>query len=161
MLIELKNGDTYNGRLVSADSWMNVNLSDVICTSRDGDRFWKLDECYIRGNAIKYLRIPDEIIDMVHDDEVGKEKKHAAAAAAAADASTSAAAAGAGVDGDAAKAGGAPTIAAAAKAAAEGSDKTRTTPSYRIVSYVRTTKEIPPHILSTVSIALPCLPSPK
>ena len=40
MLIELKNGDTYNGKLVGADTWMNVNLEDVICTSRDGDRFW-------------------------------------------------------------------------------------------------------------------------
>ena len=36
MLIELKNGDTYNGHLVSVDNWMNVNLKEVICTSRDG-----------------------------------------------------------------------------------------------------------------------------
>ena len=70
MLIELKNGDTYNGRLVSADTWMNVNLEEVICTSRDGDRFWKLKECYIRGNSIKYLRIPDEIIDLVQEEEI-------------------------------------------------------------------------------------------
>ena len=76
MLIELKNGDTYNGRLVNADTWMNINLEDVICTSREGDRFWKLNECYIRGTAIKYLRIPDEIIDMVADDEAAKEKKN-------------------------------------------------------------------------------------
>mmetsp|Transcript_7964 Transcript_7964/g.23752 ORF Transcript_7964/g.23752 Transcript_7964/m.23752 type:complete len:135 (-) Transcript_7964:33-437(-) len=75
MLIELKNGDTYNGRLVNADTWMNVNLEDVICTSRDGDRFWKLPSCYIRGNSIKYLRIPDEIIDMVQEEEQPKEKK--------------------------------------------------------------------------------------
>ena len=26
MLVELKNGDTYNGRLVNCDSWMNINL---------------------------------------------------------------------------------------------------------------------------------------
>ncbi|KAH8064314.1 U6 snRNA binding protein [Aureococcus anophagefferens] len=70
MLIELKNGDTYNGRLVSADTWMNVNLEEVICTSRDGDRFWKLKECYIRGNSIKYLRIPDEIIDLAQEEEI-------------------------------------------------------------------------------------------
>ena len=70
MLIELKNGDTYNGRLVNADTWMNINLEEVICTSRDGDRFWKLSECYIRGNSIKYLRIPDEIIDMVQEEEI-------------------------------------------------------------------------------------------
>lgn len=69
MLIELKNGDTYNGKLVSCNTFMNICLKDVICTSRDGDRFWKIPECYIRGNSIKYLRIPDEIIDMVADEE--------------------------------------------------------------------------------------------
>eukprot|EP01039_Chlorochromonas_danica_P000262 gene262-281_t len=63
MLIELKNGDTYNGRLVSCNVYMNICLKDVICTSKDGERFWKLPECYIRGNSIKYLRIPDDIID--------------------------------------------------------------------------------------------------
>jgi hypothetical protein len=35
-LIELKNGDTYNGNLVNCDSWMNINLRDVICTSKVG-----------------------------------------------------------------------------------------------------------------------------
>lgn len=34
MLIELKNGDTYNGRLVSCNIYMNVCLKDVICTSK-------------------------------------------------------------------------------------------------------------------------------
>ena len=34
MLVELKNGETYNGNLVSCDNWMNINLKDVICTSR-------------------------------------------------------------------------------------------------------------------------------
>ncbi|KXJ15930.1 U6 snRNA-associated Sm-like protein LSm4 [Exaiptasia diaphana] len=68
MLVELKNGETYNGHLVSCDNWMNINLREVICTSRDGDRFWKSPECYIRGSNIKYLRIPDEVIDMVKEE---------------------------------------------------------------------------------------------
>jgi len=33
-LVELKNGETYNGHLVNCDNWMNINLRDVICTSR-------------------------------------------------------------------------------------------------------------------------------
>ncbi|VVC32124.1 Hypothetical protein CINCED_3A024822 [Cinara cedri] len=70
MLVELKNGETYNGHLVTCDSWMNINLREVICTSKDGDRFWRLPECYIRGSMIKYLRIPDEIFDMVKEDIV-------------------------------------------------------------------------------------------
>lgn len=44
---------------------MNLSLRDVVCTSRDGDKFWKIPECYIRGNNIKYLRVPDEVIDKV------------------------------------------------------------------------------------------------
>ncbi|KYN42928.1 U6 snRNA-associated Sm-like protein LSm4 [Trachymyrmex zeteki] len=68
MLVELKNGETYNGHLVSCDNWMNINLREVICTSRDGDKFWRMPECYIRGSTIKYLRIPDEVIDMVKED---------------------------------------------------------------------------------------------
>uniref|UniRef100_A0A8C8DZM1 U6 snRNA-associated Sm-like protein LSm4 n=1 Tax=Oryzias sinensis TaxID=183150 RepID=A0A8C8DZM1_9TELE len=37
MLVELKNGETYNGHLVSCDNWMNINLREVICTSRVTD----------------------------------------------------------------------------------------------------------------------------
>jgi len=33
-LVELKNGETYNGNLVSVDIFMNLQLSDVICTSK-------------------------------------------------------------------------------------------------------------------------------
>lgn len=125
-LVELKNGETYNGHLVSCDNWMNINLREVICTSRvktillkyylflcyiefffiflklklffsslslllyyesdfiftlylfswikDGDRFWRMPECYIRGSTIKYLRIPDEVIDMVKEEVVQKSK---------------------------------------------------------------------------------------
>ncbi|KAI9917403.1 hypothetical protein PsorP6_012685 [Peronosclerospora sorghi] len=72
MLVELKNGDTYNGHLVNCDTWMNVNLREVICTSKDGDRFWKMPECYIRGNTIKYIRVPNEILDMVHEEDFSK-----------------------------------------------------------------------------------------
>ncbi|RZF34696.1 U6 snRNA-associated Sm-like protein LSm4 [Nilaparvata lugens] len=74
MLVELKNGETYNGHLVSCDNWMNINLREVICTSRDGDKFWRMPECYIRGSTIKYLRIPDEVIDMVKEDMVMKNR---------------------------------------------------------------------------------------
>ncbi|WZY74276.1 hypothetical protein YC2023_006516 [Brassica napus] len=63
-LVELKNGETYNGHLVNCDTWMNIHLREVICTSKDGDRFWRMPECYIRGNTIKYLRVPDEATDM-------------------------------------------------------------------------------------------------
>ncbi|GIY33137.1 u6 snRNA-associated Sm-like protein LSm4 [Caerostris darwini] len=72
MLVELKNGETYNGHLVNCDNWMNINLREVICTSRDGDKFWRMPECYVRGSTIKYMRIPDEVIDMVKEDTLSK-----------------------------------------------------------------------------------------
>ncbi|GJN37849.1 hypothetical protein PR202_gb26842 [Eleusine coracana subsp. coracana] len=62
MLVELKNGETYNGHLVNCDTWMNIHLRE------DGDKFWRMPECYIRGNTIKYLRVPDEVIDKVQEE---------------------------------------------------------------------------------------------
>ncbi len=75
MLVELKNGETYNGHLVSCDNWMNISLREVICTSRDGDKFWRMPECYIRGSNIKYLRIPDEVIDLVKEEVNSKQRQ--------------------------------------------------------------------------------------
>ena len=74
MLVELKNGDTYNGRLINCDTWMNLNLREVVCTSKNGDKFWKMPECYIRGSSIKYLRLPDDAIDKVSEND---EKRYA------------------------------------------------------------------------------------
>lgn len=74
-LVELKNGETFNGLLVSCDNFMNINLREVICTSRDGDKFTKIKECYIRGSTIKYLRIPDEVIDQVKEDAHSRSSK--------------------------------------------------------------------------------------
>ena len=55
---------------------MNMNLREVICTSKDGDRFWKLPSCYIRGSAVKYLRLPPELLqkakDQGADDHAGR-----------------------------------------------------------------------------------------
>lgn len=70
MLVELKNGETYNGILVSCDNWMNISLKDVISTSRDGQIFHKMTEVYIRGSIIKYLRIPDDVIKDVREEVV-------------------------------------------------------------------------------------------
>lgn len=35
-----------------------------VCTAyagQDADRFWRMPEAYLRGNTIKYLRVPDEV----------------------------------------------------------------------------------------------------
>jgi U6 snRNA-associated Sm-like protein LSm4 len=52
MLVELKNGETLNGHLVNCDNWMNLTLKEVVQTSQEGDRFFKLPEVYVRGNNV-------------------------------------------------------------------------------------------------------------
>eukprot|EP00446_Apocalathium_sp_SHHI-4_P061663 CAMPEP_0177428480 /NCGR_PEP_ID=MMETSP0368-20130122/74605_1 /TAXON_ID=447022 ORGANISM="Scrippsiella hangoei-like, Strain SHHI-4" /NCGR_SAMPLE_ID=MMETSP0368 /ASSEMBLY_ACC=CAM_ASM_000363 /LENGTH=139 /DNA_ID=CAMNT_0018898929 /DNA_START=72 /DNA_END=488 /DNA_ORIENTATION=+ len=86
MMVELKNGETYSGVLASCDGFMNLHMRDIVCTSRDGERFWKIPECYVRGNSIKYLRLPDEVIDMVKDEPTTRKeiRQHVAVPAAAA-----------------------------------------------------------------------------
>ncbi|KAG9242376.1 hypothetical protein BJ878DRAFT_464495 [Calycina marina] len=71
MLVELKSGETLNGHLVVCDTWMNLTLKEVVRTSADGDRFWRVNEVYVKGNNIKYLRVPDEIVDLVKDQQQG------------------------------------------------------------------------------------------
>jgi hypothetical protein len=63
--VELKNGETYNGTLQSCDNYMNLNLSGVVCTSRDADKFWQIESIYIRGITIKYLCVPQETMALV------------------------------------------------------------------------------------------------
>lgn len=69
MLIELKNGETFNGHLINCDNFMNITLREVYQTNADADRFWKLKECYIRGSTIKYIRIPETLLDVVKDEQ--------------------------------------------------------------------------------------------
>ena len=71
MLVELKSGETYNGVLHACDAFMNLCLREVICTSRDGDRFHRVDEVFVRGGNVKYVRVPDEVADAVPQGEEG------------------------------------------------------------------------------------------
>ena len=86
MLVELKSGDTFNGNisassvdfeltplvvghLTACDNWMNLTLHTVIHTTPDGKRFYRLPEIYIRGNNIKFLRVQDNVIDQVREQQ--------------------------------------------------------------------------------------------
>ena len=57
MLVELKNGETLNGHLMNCDTWMNLTLKEVVQTSPDGDKFFRLPEVYVRGNNVGYQAI--------------------------------------------------------------------------------------------------------
>ena len=64
ILVELKSGEAYSGVLAECDGWMNIRLRDSVLTSKDGDRFWRVPDCYIRGNNVKFIRVPEEVVDV-------------------------------------------------------------------------------------------------
>lgn len=63
VLVELKNGDSYSGTLAGIDHLMNLRLEDAVSTARSECRFEKLTECMIRGQFVKFIRFPDEILE--------------------------------------------------------------------------------------------------
>ena len=32
---------------------------------QSGDKFWKMPECHIKGITVKYIRIPDEVLNII------------------------------------------------------------------------------------------------
>eukprot|EP00892_Ulva_mutabilis_P002159 jgi/Ulvmu1/11944/UM082_0023.1 len=62
ILVELKNGEAYNGKMEACDTWMNMHLREVICTAKDGEKFWRMKEVFVRGNTIKYIRVPEDTL---------------------------------------------------------------------------------------------------
>lgn len=67
ILVELKNGETVYGKLTNCDSWMNLTLTDVVYNYNNGEKFNKINEIYVRGNHIKYLRLPDLVMDQAKE----------------------------------------------------------------------------------------------
>ena len=53
-LVELKNGETFNGHMILCDNFMNLTLKEVYQTAADGLKFWKMAEAYIRGNHVRF-----------------------------------------------------------------------------------------------------------
>lgn len=77
ILVELKSGEAYSGVLAECDGWMNIHMKDAVLTSKDGDRFWRVPDCYIRGNNVKYLRVPEEVIGVAMRDSSASEQRPA------------------------------------------------------------------------------------
>ena len=62
MMVELKNGETYSGLLVSIDHFMNMHLRDVYQIDVTGEDCLKIPDCYIRGSSVKYRNSNEDII---------------------------------------------------------------------------------------------------
>mmetsp|Transcript_26392 Transcript_26392/g.38660 ORF Transcript_26392/g.38660 Transcript_26392/m.38660 type:complete len:112 (-) Transcript_26392:572-907(-) len=56
--VEMKSGEIYRGLLLSAEDTMNVSLSEVIRTARNG-QISKLPSAYLRGSSIRFIALPE------------------------------------------------------------------------------------------------------
>lgn len=56
--VEMKNGEIYRGLLLGAEETMNVSLSEVLRTARNG-KISKLPNVYLRGSSIRFIALPD------------------------------------------------------------------------------------------------------
>ena len=56
--VELKGGELYRGTLESSESSMNVTLSNVTHTAKDG-KVSKMEHVFLRGSAVRLFVVPD------------------------------------------------------------------------------------------------------
>mmetsp|Transcript_23449 Transcript_23449/g.65469 ORF Transcript_23449/g.65469 Transcript_23449/m.65469 type:complete len:111 (-) Transcript_23449:1031-1363(-) len=56
--VEMKNGEIFRGMLVGAEETMNMNMSDVLKTARNG-QVSKLPNVYLRGSSIRFVVLPE------------------------------------------------------------------------------------------------------
>jgi small nuclear ribonucleoprotein D3 len=56
--VELKSGEIYRGFLAAAEDNMNLQLSAVTMTQKDG-RVSRLQNVYLRGSNIRFTVLPD------------------------------------------------------------------------------------------------------
>lgn len=54
----MKDGEIYRGLLLSAEDTMNMTLSDVLRTARNG-QVSKLPSVYLRGSSIRFIALPE------------------------------------------------------------------------------------------------------
>lgn len=65
----MKNGDSVKGNLENVDNFMNLKLRDVIYTSSDGNKFWKINEEFIRGNNINSIQFKEGLLEKIEEDK--------------------------------------------------------------------------------------------
>ncbi|KAM9369705.1 U7 snRNA-associated Sm-like protein LSm10 [Phaethornis superciliosus] len=58
--VDLRDESTATGRVTNVDAFMNVRLSEVSFTDRQG-RGFQLEELFVTGRNIRYVHIPDEV----------------------------------------------------------------------------------------------------
>jgi small nuclear ribonucleoprotein D3 len=54
----MKNGEIYRGLLLSSEDTMNMSLSEVLRTARNG-QITKLPSVYLRGSSVRFIALPE------------------------------------------------------------------------------------------------------
>ncbi|KAL0478364.1 small nuclear ribonucleoprotein D3 [Acrasis kona] len=60
--LETKNGEVYRGQLIESEDNMNVQLSQVTLTHRNGQTS-SLESAFVRGSKIRFFVLPDRLKD--------------------------------------------------------------------------------------------------
>eukprot|EP01040_Poterioochromonas_malhamensis_P012135 gene12135-13268_t len=65
LTIELKNGVSITGSLISVDQYLNVKLTAIsIDNPQQFPQLAALKNCFIRGSVIRYIHIPANQVDV-------------------------------------------------------------------------------------------------
>lgn len=80
--VEMKKGEIYRGLLLGAEDTMNVSLSDVLRTARNG-KVTKLPNVYLRGSSIRFIALPNLLKSAPIFQKVSQQKRKMEEAAAA------------------------------------------------------------------------------
>mmetsp|Transcript_12733 Transcript_12733/g.16136 ORF Transcript_12733/g.16136 Transcript_12733/m.16136 type:complete len:114 (-) Transcript_12733:367-708(-) len=75
---EMKNGEIYRGLLLNAEETMNLTLSDVVRTSKNG-QVSKVPSVYLRGSMVRFISLPELLVDAPVFKKVVSLKKRAEA----------------------------------------------------------------------------------
>ncbi len=78
----MKNGEIYRGMLINAEDTMNMTISDVVRTARNG-QVSKLPTVYLRGSMVRFISLPELLKNAPVFKKVVNMKKRAEANSAA------------------------------------------------------------------------------
>jgi len=73
--VEMKNGESYRGDLTAAEENMNMQMSGVIHTSKNGQKK-KLEHVYLRGTNVKLVIFPSMLREATIFRKVEEAKKN-------------------------------------------------------------------------------------
>ena len=76
MMVDCKNGESYDGTLAACDAFMNLKLVGGVTITSASGVFSKCDEVFIRGNNIKTIQFAKEVLDK-HQVEVKRKQAEA------------------------------------------------------------------------------------